>query len=399
MNILKRFADNNNLTEKMAFDIAEYAAKKFNLVIKNNNRFLNLLGGINRVIINCNNKFNLPSEIERFTAMKFAKLTYKGFTDTYNYIRTQTMPNIASNLQILKDINIDKNLDSNKREKIFKIICDNLVTKDLQFEILYSIHTSIYDIFDTALYSILSNSFQRNNICRLIANSFSPRQSNNQLNLVTFFSAWVQFYPNNFIEKINNIIHDTVPIRYNNLANYDDNPNLDENGTNPNTWIKYTDKEDPKHGIQISDAAPIYFSKIRISPLVVLDNEVLFSENSSAHHNDLINSYKTKIKKDADTDNLEYTDGVQSILEELGAHNMGVGSLFNGTIALLEYVTDGKEQDIVDENNLIRPNNGNQDAIVRALQAKGIKKIYIQNVSPWVSREYERIAKLKGIKK
>lgn len=381
----------NNFNNAQMDEIVKYINKEVAKILREYNSFLDLMSKINRLIININNMYDLDPQIKKFTIQEFAKTTFSGFESIYQQISTQNLDNLATNISKLKDINIDDDfnkLDANDRKKICNIIVNNIDTSLIQMEMLEALGIAFGDKVE----EVIANDHWSYFISIKYDSFHTDSRTKRTKSLSSFLIAWIRTNQNNVIRKINNIIHNTVPITYDNYASYDDDINYNENGTDPNAWVTYSDEEDPIHDVRESNVAPMYFSTIRLSPLVVLDDEVLFSEDKEMHHNDLINDYKQKHHIDEQTTSLAYTDGPKSILEEFGAQNMAIGSLFQGKVALLEYITDGREQDIVDEHDLIRPNNGNPAAIIKSLQNRGIKKVYIQNVSPWVSREYERIA-------
>jgi len=152
----------------------------------------------------------------------------------------------------------------------------------------------------------------------------------------------------------------------------------------PNEMYKVNDDINDEF---ISSINPLGFSGDRVSPLIVIDDDVLIG-NNSMHHFELIEKYKEKhhlTDEDIDSD-VAYENGY----DQFDGKNVGVGSLFNGKVALLEYVT-GK----LDENNIEgqQDNSGNIKAIANTLKANGIQKVYISN-TPWSSSAiYKRVAK------
>ena len=382
--------ENEYLMNDQVLDIIHFVTTQFKKIAAQNKSFKVTFYEINKIINALNKKYKLSSKMTEFTINEFAKITYNGFESIYDNIQHQELDNLTQDSNDLKNIYIDNDfnqLDITEQTRICKFIINNINTNILRESVFEMIGLTLCDKLSECI-----DNFDYSRINDVVYSAYSL-YSEKPLH-ESYLIAWLQFNMPNAYRKINNIIHNTVPIIINNFASYDDDMSINENGTDPNTWITYTDKQDPVHGLRESNIAPIYFSNIRISPLVVLDNEVLYSEDSKKHHNDLINDYKEKMNLNERDSELAFTEGTKSILEEFGAQNMAIGSLFQGKIALLEYITDGKEEEIVDENNLIRPNNGNPAAIIKSLQNKGIKKVYIQNVSPWVSREYERIASL-----
>ena len=152
----------------------------------------------------------------------------------------------------------------------------------------------------------------------------------------------------------------------------------------PNEMYKVNDNINDEF---ISSMNPLAFSVDRISPLIVIDNDVLIG-NNSIHHEDLIEQYKKKhhLTDDDIKSNVMYDIGY----DQFNGKNVGVGSLFNGKVALLEYVT-GK----LDKNNIEgqQDNSGNVKAIANTLKSNGIQKVYISS-APWNSPAvYKRIAK------
>ena len=335
-------ATQNNINEEQMIDIVNYINKEATKIIRDFKSFLDLMAKINRLIINVNDTYNLNPAIKKFTMQEFAKATFFGFDVIYQRISYQDLNNIAKNIEKLKDINISNDfnkLDINEREEICKIIFNNIDTTQIKEEMFDHIGSLISDKVSVAISNRDYFSYYMDIMYSFINSNYRVKQDKPLHH--SFLMAWIRTNQNNIIQKINNIIHNTVPITYDNYASYDDDQNLNEKGTNPNTWVTYTDKQDPIHGIRESDIAPMYFSSIRLSPLVVLDNEVLFSDDKEMHHNDLINKYKQEHQINESTEGLAYTGGVKSILEEFGAQNMAIGSLFQGKIALLEYITDG----------------------------------------------------------
>jgi len=153
---------------------------------------------------------------------------------------------------------------------------------------------------------------------------------------------------------------------------------------NPNRMYKVNDDINDEF---MSSKSPFDFSEDRISPLIIIDDDVLIG-NNSIHHADLIEQYK---KKHHLTDDDLYSDvAYDNGYDQFDGKNVGVGSLFNGKVALLEYVT-GK----LDENNIEgqQDNSGNIKAIANTLKANGIQKVYISS-APWNPLAiYKRVAK------
>ena len=373
----------NNINKQ----IFNYIKNEANKNILKNNSFLTMFGSINRLIININNEFKITPEIKKFNGIEFANITYV-MQEIYDRISTQTIDKINTNSKIFDNIDISNitQLDPNELSRLCKFIVNHIDTKPIYKEVLYYIAVELVDRIAESV-----ENFGR--YALPLADFFNDNTPIHDLP-ESYFVTWIRTNQLKIKEILDKLIHNTIPILYDNYIDYDFSEEVNENGTSPNTWIEYSDEQDPIHGMRESDIAPTYFSNIRISPLVVLDQKVLKSRNSKAHHNELIDNYREELKlKENDDNELAYTSGTETILEEFGAKNMAIGSLFNGNVALLEYITDGKAEDIVDDNNLIRPNNGDPSVIINALQNEGIKKIYLQNTSPWVSREYERIAK------
>jgi len=183
----------------------------------------------------------------------------------------------------------------------------------------------------------------------------------------------------NQFEKFKNI---ALPLIKEKIKRIEKTNNLSK--YNPNEMYKVNDDINDEF---ISSMNPLAFSIDRISPLIVIDNDVLIG-NNSIHHADLIDQYKEKhhlTDNDIDSD-VAYGSGY----DQFDDKNVGVGSLFNGKVALLEYVT-GK----LDENNIEgqQDNSGNIKAVANTLKANGIQKVYISSV-PWSSPAvYKRIAK------
>ena len=183
----------------------------------------------------------------------------------------------------------------------------------------------------------------------------------------------------NKFQKFENILSTLIKEKIKRIKTTDDLSVHD-----PNEMYKVNDDINDEF---ISSMNPLAFSEDRISPLIVIDNDVLIG-NNSMHHESLIEKYKEKhhLTDDDINSRVAYDEGY----DQFEGKNVGVGSLFNGKVALLEYVTGE-----LDENNIEgqQSNSGNIKAIANTLKANGIQKVYISSV-PWNSPAiYKRVAK------
>ena len=164
------------------------------------------------------------------------------------------------------------------------------------------------------------------------------------------------------------------------IANEDGKPFFKEKETDPRQFYLLKDK---KEDVQLSSVSPYDFSKIRTSPLIVIDDKILNKHTTDLtrlkiediHHQDLMDWYNEKynIKDGKEV-------GLDENYDQYNAKNVAVGSEF-GKVALLELI------------------EGNIDAIKQQLINHGYKKIYINNFADWISKEYKRIAKKRLFKK
>ena len=164
------------------------------------------------------------------------------------------------------------------------------------------------------------------------------------------------------------------------IANEDGKPFFKEKETDPRQFYLLKDK---KEDVQLSSVSPYDFSKIRTSPLIVIDDKILNKHTTDLtrlkiediHHQDLMDWYNEKynIKDGKEV-------GLDENYDQYNAKNVAVGSEF-GKVALLELI------------------EGNIDAIKQQLINHGYKKIYINNFAGWTSKEYKRIAKKRLFKK
>lgn len=164
------------------------------------------------------------------------------------------------------------------------------------------------------------------------------------------------------------------------ITNEDGKPFFKEKETDPRQFYLLKDK---KEDVQLSSISPYDFSKIRTSPLIVIDDKVLNKYTADLtglniediHHQDLMDwynkTYNIKTEKEV---------GLNDNYDQYNAKNVAVGSEF-GKVALLELI------------------EGNIDAIKQQLIKYGYKKIYINNFASWTSKEYKRIAKKRLFKK
>ena len=137
----------------------------------------------------------------------------------------------------------------------------------------------------------------------------------------------------------------------------------------PWDFIDFDDSTKEPKNIVYSTRSPYEYSANRTSPLIVIDNEVLWDKNEIfPHHEDLIKYYKKIHNIDDDDDiTIAYNQGYESY------KNVGVGSCFD-TVVLLELI------------------QGDINIIKSALINEGFQKVYVNNRTNWASKEYRRIA-------
>ena len=144
-----------------------------------------------------------------------------------------------------------------------------------------------------------------------------------------------------------------------------------------------SDEEDPINNILTSTIRPINFANYRNNAVVVLDNKALIKQKD---HLSILADYRQECKNKK-----FYNPNGNDIFEEFNISTLAVGSIF-GTAVLLEYITSDVEDSI--NNGIINSNNGDFNIVNQALQKEGYKKIYLQQGSPFLSRQYQRKAKL-----
>lgn len=144
---------------------------------------------------------------------------------------------------------------------------------------------------------------------------------------------------------------------------------------------------DKKDKIQYVNKTALEFPPIRTAPIVIMD-DLPFTGMQKEQHTDILNRLREKCKNGTET-RLKYNSEGKTILEEFGVNNLGLGSTFN-KIVLLEYITDGSKEQIID--GIVKMNTGNIDLICQTLINTGYNKVYLQNKQPFMSKEYIRKA-------
>ena len=144
--------------------------------------------------------------------------------------------------------------------------------------------------------------------------------------------------------------------------------------------------KDNKNDVIKVNTLPIDFPSIRTHPLLIFDNYV-FTGSKNDQHTDILEKLRHEPSQFKD-----YNKDGKNLHEEFGIKNMGLGSSFGNTV-LLEYISDGSKEKLLDGN--IMSNNGNLQQVISALKNAGYEKIYLQNKSPFSSKNYKREAKRK----
>jgi len=178
---------------------------------------------------------------------------------------------------------------------------------------------------------------------------------------------------------------------FTNTVNYIINALINDDSTktkrplDPAEFQNLTDEEDPIDNVLTSTIKPINFVNYRNAAIVILDQKVLAKQKD---HLGILADYRQEC---IDNHFKFYNPQGNNIFEEFNISNLAVGSIF-GKAVLLEYITSNVQDKFVNGN--INSNNGNLEIIKKALQNKGYKKIYLQQGSPFLSRQYQRKAKL-----
>ena len=192
----------------------------------------------------------------------------------------------------------------------------------------------------------------------------------------SYFSTLIRKYKyDDFINIVNYIINILI----------DDNSTKTKRPLDPAEFQNLTDEEDPINNILISTIKPINFANYRNAAVVILDHKVLAKQKD---HLAILADYRQEC---LDKHVKFYNPQGNNIFEEFNISNLAVGSIF-GKAVLLEYITNSTHDKIINGN--INSNNGNLEIIKKALQDKGYQKVYLQQGSPFLSRQYQRKAKL-----
>lgn len=192
----------------------------------------------------------------------------------------------------------------------------------------------------------------------------------------SYFSTLIRKYKyDNFTNTVNYIINTLIG----------DNSTKAKRPLDPAEFQNLTDEEDPIDNILTSTIKPINFVNCRNAAVVILDQKVLAKQKD---HLAILADYRQEC---LDKKTKSYNPQGKTIFEEFNISNLAVGSIF-GSAVLLEYITNSVQDNI--SNGNINSNNGNLEIIKKALQNKGYKKIYLQQGSPFLSRQYQRKAKL-----
>lgn len=201
------------------------------------------------------------------------------------------------------------------------------------------------------------------------------------------YLAFINIHSSYFATLIHKYKYDS----FTNTVNYIINTLIGDNSTkaqrplDPAEFQNLTDEEDPIDNVLISTIKPINFANYRNAAVVILDQKVLVKQKD---HLAILADYRQEC---IDKKLKFYNPQGKTIFEEFNISNLAVGSIF-GTAVLLEYITSEVQDNIINGN--ISSNNGNLEIIKKALRNKGYKKIYLQQGSPFLSRQYQRKAKL-----